>query len=253
MDATALRWVLGIIGVLCIAGIYLFSMYQSKLRRQAAAETFTREEMESGFIEDETLRKELSNINSKLDEDINATEINEIKINPGLEAGLKKDIPANAEIELPKIVCELLPDRRIAHVLKPLDDRLLTSQELRNALDHTGFTLNEDNRYVLKDNPDAQFQILNLTTAGSFQGISEEEFTTQGLVCCINLSECSLPLGCYEILLKKIDELVRILDLKVYSNELDLLTLQHVTEIRKKLSGESSAEMSGKGEADGDK
>ena len=242
MDATALRWVLGIIGVLFIAGIYLFSLYQSKQRRKASVDTFTREEMESGFIEDEALRKELSNINSMLDEDINDSEISKIKINPGLEADSKKDYSMGNEIELPKIVCDLLPDHRIAHVLKPLDGRLLTAQEIRNALTHTGFTLNADNRYSLEDNPDAQFQILNLTAAGSFQGIDQEQFSTQGLVCCINLSECSKPLGCYEILLKKVDELVRILNLKVYSHELDLLTLQHVTEIRNKLSDSSSEE-----------
>lgn len=236
MDATSLRWVLGIIGVLLIVGIYLYSLYQSKMRKQASIETFTREEMESGFIEDETLRQGLSNINTMLEDDIKESEISEIKINPGLEEESKIEISKSTEIELPQVVCQLLPDHRIAHVLKPQDNRLLTSEELRNALTHSGFSLNKDNRYILEDDPTAQFQILNLTAEGSFQGISDEQFSSQGLVCCIDLSECTLPLGCYEILLKKIDELVRILDLKVYNHELDLLTLQHVTEIRKKLS-----------------
>ena len=261
MDATSLRWVLGIIGVLFIAGIYLFSVYQSKLRRQASVETFTREEMESGFIEDEALRQELSNINSMLDEQVNDSEIQDIKINPGLEVESKAEYSSTKknellEIELPRMVCELLPDYRIAHVLKPLDDRLLTAQELRNALTHAGFVLNADNRYILEENPDAQFQILNLTAAGSFQDIDKEQFTTRGLVCCINLSECTAPLSCYEILLKKIDELVRILDLKVYNHELDLLTLQHVTEVRnrlsEKLSSNSSVEKTEEGELSGD-
>lgn len=242
MDATSLRWVLGIIGVLLIAGIYLYSLYQNKLRRQAAIKTFTHEEIESGFIEDETLRQELSNINAMLDEDINENEIRDIKINPGLETPSNSVLSNIAEVELPSVVCDLLPDHRIAHVLKPLDDRLLTAQELRNAFTHTGFILNEQNRFKLENNPTAQFQILNLTTTGSFQDINEEQFTTSGLVCCINLTECSQPLGCYEIMLKKVDELVRILDLKVYSQELDLLTLQHVTEIRKKLSDDKSGE-----------
>ncbi|MCP4075201.1 MAG: hypothetical protein GY744_03335 [Gammaproteobacteria bacterium] len=245
MDATALRWVLGIIGVVFIAGIYLYSLYQSKQRRQAAIKTFTHEEIESGFIEDEALRNELSNINAMLDEDINAKEINKIKINPGLESEPSVNFSHKTEIELPRLVCDLLPDHRIAHVLKPAGDRLLTAEELRNAFTHTGFQLNDESRYKLEENPIAQFQIFNLTAEGSFQQIDETQFTSQGLVCCINLSECAKPLDCYEIMLKKIDELVRILELKVYSQELDLLTLQHVTDIRKKLVGEIPTDQQG--------
>ena len=252
MDATALRWVLGVIGVLFIVGIYLYSLYQNKQRRQAATKTFTHEEIESGFIEDETLRQELSNINAMLDDDINESEINDIKINPGLETEAKTEFSDKAEIELPRLVCDLLPDHRIAHVLKPIDDRLLTAQELRNAFTHAGFEMNAENRFKLEDNPDAQFQILNLTSSGSFQQINEDQFSSQGLVCCINLTECSQPLGCYEIMLKKVDELVRILELKVYSQELDLLTLQHVTDIRKKLLGESPTDQQPEGELKSD-
>ena len=248
MDATALRWVLGVIGVLCIVGIYLYSLYQSKQRRQASTKTFTHEEIESGFIEDETLRQELSNINAMLDDDINESEINDIKINPGLETEPKAEFSDKAEIELPRLVCDLLPDHRIAHVLKAVDDRLLTAQELRNAFTHAGFEMNAENRFKLEDNPDAQFQILNLTSSGSFQQINEDQFSSQGLVCCINLTECAQPLGCYETMLKKVDELVRILELKVYSQELDLLTLQHVTDIRNKLLGELPASQKTEGE-----
>ncbi len=240
MDSTSLRWVLGIIGILCIAGIYLYSLYQSKIRRQAAIKTFTHEEIESGFIEDEALREGLSHINTMLDDDIKESEINEIKINPGIEVETTDDYVDIPEIELPKVVCDLLPDHRIVHILKPLDHHLLTGEEINNALNHTGFILNEEQRYQLEDSATAQFQILNLTLDGSFQSINDEQFTSYGLVCCINLNDCSQPLGCYEIMLKKVDELVRILDLKVYSQDLDLLTLQHVTDIRKKLLGNTS-------------
>ncbi len=250
MDASALRWVLGIIGVLIIVGIYLYSLYQNKLRRQASIKTFTNEEIESGFIEDETLRQELFNINAMLEGEVNDSEIQDLKINPGLESESRKKISTKPDFELPRLVCDLLPDHRIVHVLKPVDDRLLTSQEVNNAFAHTGFSLDDEFNYKVDDNPNAQFQILNLSTTGSFQGVDEEEFTSQGLVCCINLTNCTVPLGCYEIMLKKVDELVRILDLKVYSHELDLLTLQHVTDIRTKLSGVLAASQATEGESD---
>lgn len=242
MDATALRWALGIIGVIFIVGIYLYSLYQNKLRRQAAIKTFTHEEIESGFIEDETLRNELSSINTMLDDDLDEVDIDDIKINAALEAESKSDFSTNAELQLPKAVCDLLPDHRIVHVLKPVDNRLLTAEELRSAFAHSGFKLNEDNHFKLEDSLNAQFQILNLTETGSFQQINDEQFSTHGLVCCINLADCAQPLGHYEIMLKKVDELVRLLDLKVYSQELDLLTLQHVTDIRKKLLAENKGE-----------
>lgn len=242
MDATALRWVLAIIGIAIIAGIYLYSLFQNKQRREAAVKTFTNEEIESGFIEDETLRAELSNINAMLDEEINESEINQIKINPGLEGKSDTDYSSNADIELPEEVCKLLPDHRIVHILKPLDDHLLTGSEINNALQHSDFVLNDQFRFYLANNSTARFQILNLSIDGSFENIQEEQFTSQGLVCCIKLDECSQPFSCYETMLKKVDELVRILDLKVYSHNLDLLTLQHVTEIRKQLLAENKTE-----------
>ena len=80
--------------------------------------------------------------------------------------------------------------------------------------------------------------MLNLTSSGSFGDLSEQALS-QGLVCCINLEKCEFPLDCYELMLKKVDELVRLLDLKVYDQNDELLTLQHVTDIRKKLMDEN--------------
>ena len=55
------------------------------------------------------------------------------------------------------------------------------------------------------------------------------------MVCFFDCSCYEQPKGCYELMLKKVDELVRILDLKVYDENLQLLTLQHVTDTRKRL------------------
>ena len=56
MDATTLRWVLAVIGVVVIAGVYFFSVYQGRIRRQGAVKTFTHDEFERGLIEDDNLR-----------------------------------------------------------------------------------------------------------------------------------------------------------------------------------------------------
>ena len=52
MDASALRWVLAIIGIVLLLGIYLYGLHQSRLRKRAAVDTFTREEIDSAFIEE---------------------------------------------------------------------------------------------------------------------------------------------------------------------------------------------------------
>jgi len=139
---------------------------------------------------------------------------------------------------LPHEVCELMPDHRIAHVLRTADQHLLTGLEIRQAMIHAGFSLNDKGHFHLQDEAQAEFKLLNLTSSGSFSDLSEQALS-QGLVCCINLEKCEFPLDCYELMLKKVDELVRLLDLKVYDQNDELLTLQHVTDIRKKLMDEN--------------
>jgi len=235
MDATALRWVLAVIGLIVVVGIYLYSVYQGKLRRRNAIKTFTHEEIDSGFIEDESLRNEIKNINAMLKDDLARTEINDIKINPGLDQKTAKEINASPEFELPGAVKKLPSLQHVSHVLKPVDNHLLSAEELRNAFSHSGFELDDEFHYRLEEAADQHFKIFNLTTQGSFEGIADDSFSTHGMVCCIHIPECEYPIGSYEAMLKKVDELVRILDLKVYSQDFELLTLQHVTDIRRQL------------------
>ena len=66
MDTTTFRWVLVIIAVVVALAVYLYGQHQSRLRKRSAIETFTREEVDSAFIEDEQLRFELNNLNQIL-------------------------------------------------------------------------------------------------------------------------------------------------------------------------------------------
>ena len=68
MDADLFRWVLVIIAVVLALAIYLFGQHQARLRKRSAVETFTREEVDSTFVEDEQLRSELSNLNKILED-----------------------------------------------------------------------------------------------------------------------------------------------------------------------------------------
>ncbi len=79
------------------------------------------------------------------------------------------------------------------------------------------------------------FQMASLTAPGDFNGGKDLEFSTLGFNCFIDLDACENPRRAYETLLKKIDELVRLLNVKVYKSSQELLTISDVTEIRKNL------------------
>ena len=78
------------------------------------------------------------------------------------------------------------------------------------------------------------FRIASLTAPGDFSEL-ENLASTLGLNCYIDLDDCENPQQAYETLLKKIDELVRILNLKVFKPNQELLTISDVTDTRKSL------------------
>jgi hypothetical protein len=65
--------------------------------------------------------------------------------------------------------------------------------------------------------------------------IEDLDFSTLGLNCYIDLDDCDNPQQAYEALLKKIDGLVRILNLKVFKPSQELLTISDITATRKSL------------------
>ena len=73
MDASSLRWVLAIIGIVLLVGIYLYGLQQSRMRDRAARETFTRDEIDTAFIEDSDLRMELENLGEIISNDSDQT------------------------------------------------------------------------------------------------------------------------------------------------------------------------------------
>ena len=85
MDAATFRWVLVVIAVVLVAGIYLYGTHQSRLRKRAAIDSFSREEIDSAFVEDEQLREELDNLNQILNENESLENLNEIQINPAMD------------------------------------------------------------------------------------------------------------------------------------------------------------------------
>ncbi|MCP4408815.1 MAG: hypothetical protein GY807_13840, partial [Gammaproteobacteria bacterium] len=86
MDANTFRWVLIVIAVLLAVGIYLYGLQQGRLRKRSADETFTREEIDSAFIEDEQLDFEMNNLNQILKDNEDDEDFDEILVNPAGEA-----------------------------------------------------------------------------------------------------------------------------------------------------------------------
>ncbi len=235
MDASTFRWVLIIIALLLAVGIYLFGQHQARLRKRNAIETFTREEIDSAFVEDEQLRFEMNNLNQILRDNEAADNLDEIQINPAREAQKTPFALPDPEIFVPSVLASKDQDRFISYHLRHDDFRLITGEEAEAAVQHAGLELDTEGLLEFHEEGDIAFQVASLSAPGNFSEIEQLDFTTLGFNCFIDLDRCENPSPAYESMLKKVDELVRMLGVKVYKSNQDLLTISDVTEVREKL------------------
>jgi len=236
MDAATFRWVLVIIAVLVAIAIYLFGQHQSRLRKRNAIETFTREEVDSAFVEDEQLRFELNNLNQILQDNEAEENLDEIQINPAMEAQKTPFALPDPEIFVSTVLANKDEDRLISYHLHHGDFRLITGEEASAAAEQVGLELNDDAFLEYREEDEIAFQVASLSAPGDFSTLEQLEFTTLGLNCFIDLDVCDNPRLAYEAMLKKIDELVRMLNVKVYKPSQELLTISDVTSVREQLS-----------------
>ena len=236
MDATTFRWVLVIIAVVLAVAIYVFGQHQARMRKRSAMETFTREEVDSAFIEDEQLRFELNNLNRILQENEAAENLDEIQINPAKESQKTPYALPDPELFIPTALANKDDDRIISYHLRHGDFRLITGEEASAAAQQTGLELNAEGYLEFREEGEIAFQVASLSAPGYFTGIEQLDFTTLGFNCFIDLDVCENPRFGYEAMLKKIDELVRMLNVKVYQPNQELLTISDVTDIRAQLS-----------------
>lgn len=236
MDSTTFRWVLVVIAVIVALAIYLYGQHQSRLRKRSAIETFTREEVDSAFVEDEQLRFELNNLNQILQENEDEESLDEISINPAAETQKTPFALPDPEIFVSTMLANKDEDRLICYHLRHGDFRLITGEEATAAVEHSGLQKNPEALLEYREEGEIAFQVASLSPPGDFSGIEELDFTTLGFNCFIDLDVCSNPRLAYEAMLKKIDELVRLLNVKVYKPSQELLTISDVTSIREQLS-----------------
>jgi FtsZ-interacting cell division protein ZipA len=235
MDASTFRWVLIIIALLLVLAIFFYGKHQSRLRKRSAIDTYTREEIDSAFIEDEQLRTELDNLNQILKENEVEEDLDDIKINPVYDVQTTPFSLPDPQIHVHQTIARLKPERLINYHLRHTDFRLITGEEAASAIEQTALELNADGLLESRDGETIAFQVASLTAPGDFTGVKDLEFSTLGFNCFIDLDACENPGLAYETLLKKIDELVRLLNVKVYKSDQELLTISDVTEIRKNL------------------
>ena len=244
MDAATFRWVLVIIALLIALAIYFYGKHQSRLRRRSAIDTFTREEIDSAFVEDEQLRTELNNLNQILRENEDEEILGDIKIIAAAEAQTTPFALPDPEIHVHRLIAKRDAERLINYHLRHGDFRLITGEEAAAAVQQVGLELDSQGLLEYRETSDAgeaaeagevAFRIASLTAPGDFLQFENLDFSTLGLNCYIDLDDCENPQQAYETLLKKVDELVRILNLKVFKPSQELLTISDVTDTRKSL------------------
>lgn len=235
MDAAAFRWVLVVIAVVLALAIYFYGSHQSKLRKRSAIESFTREEIDSAFIEDEQLRIELENLNRIIQDNETVDDLDQIRINPAIELEATPYALPDVEIFIPKWLLGKDEDRLISYLLRHEDFRLVTGEEASAAVKLSGLELNAEGLLEFRLDEEVAFQVASLTKPGHFSDIDKLEFSTLGFNCFIDLDACQQAGPAYEVMLKKIDELVRLMNVKVYKSSQELLTISDVTSARSKL------------------
>jgi FtsZ-interacting cell division protein ZipA len=235
MDAAAFRWVLVIIALLVALAIYLYGLHQSRLRRRSAIDSFTRDEIDSAFVEDEALRSELDNLNQIFRDDELGDDVDDIEINPGREVQTTPFTLPDPEIYVHAAIARRDAGRLVNYHLRHDDFRLITGEEAADAVRQTGLEANVEGLLEYREDGAVSFRVASLSAPGDFNAIDNLDFSTLGFNCFIDLDDCGDPRRAYEALLKKVDELVRVLNLKVYKPSQELLTISDVTEIRKKL------------------
>ena len=244
MDAATFRWVLVIIALLVALAIYFYGKHQSRLRRRSAIDTFTREEIDSAFVEDEQLRTELNNLNQILHDNEEEEILDDIKIIAADEAQATPFALPDPEIHVHRLIAKRDAARLINYHLRHGDFRLITGEEAAAAVQQVGLELGAQGLLEYRemretsnaaDAGEIAFRIASLTAPGDFSQFENLDFSTLGLNCYIDLDDCENPQQAYETLLKKVDELVRILNLKVFKPSQELLTISDVTDTRKSL------------------
>ena len=236
MDASELRWTLAIIGIVLLVGIYLHGLYQNRLSKRIAMETLTSDAADSVFIEDEELHAELDNLSQIMGESDDDYSFDEIKINTAIETDSNPAKPSSPEWFVADIISSLDPDQMVGYLLYHSDYQFLVNEKVENAMRLIGLIPNMDGYMEYHHEYELIFTVVSLSAPGHFFDIDEPEFFTQGLHCFIDLQTNCNPPAAYEIMLKKIDELVHLLDIKVYQSNHDLLAISDVTRVRSKLS-----------------
>jgi FtsZ-interacting cell division protein ZipA len=236
MDASTFRWVLIVIAMLLAVGIYFYGQHQSRLRKRSAIETFTREEIDSAFIEDEQLRFELKNLNQILKENEAEDNLDEIQINPARDRQETPFALPDPEIFVSPELLDKDEEQLISYHLRHGDFRLITGEEAEAAVKQTGLVLDDDGLLEFREEGEVMLRIASLSEPGHFMEIEQLDFSTLGLNCFIDLDVCDTPRLAYESMLKKVDELVRMLNVKVYKPNQELLTISDVSAVRDKLA-----------------
>jgi FtsZ-interacting cell division protein ZipA len=236
VDAALFRWVLIAIAVLLVIAIYLYGLHQSRLRQRDAIESHTREEIDSAFIEDELMRDELDSLTEILRENDGDENLDDIQLDSVGNDRLAASAPRDTEIFLPAELRDRAEDEVISYLLYHDDFRLMTGEEANAACQHAGLDVDDDGYLEFRPENSALFRISSLSEPGHFNDVDQLEFSTVGFNCFIELDRVDDPRQAYETMLKKIDELVRLLNVKVYKANRELLTISDVTEIREKLS-----------------
>jgi len=251
MDASLLRWILLVIGLLVILGVYLAGLHQVRMRKQAQIENFTRGDDPLDIL-DVDLHRELQNLDAVVKEDSQAV-TQESVVSPSLEIQAEEKpapirAPQAAAVESRTVAVPrslrrttegasvAMPSRDlILFYLKSVSGEPVRLRFLIQILQNSGLEYGERQMYHFVDCNQILFSVAALTDDGVLDPGQAPNTTLPGVVCYMKLAQESQPQRAFEKMLQVIDFLVRGLEFKVYKPDWRLLTVDDVRNLRNKL------------------
>ncbi len=207
-----LRWILLVVGLLILAGIYYFGTASAR-SRPAGRDAPRREPTLDGVME-----RELERLGALISE----------RQHDGTEASEQQPAPLAAE-----------PDKIVALYLRGRGSGLLDGREIAAAADKVGLKFGAGNIYHrLQERGQGRvaiFSLANITNPGSFDPQRLEQLQTQGLCLFLTLPNQLSALDAWDAMLAAGWRLAELLDVELLDETQSSLSRQRVAHIREQM------------------
>jgi cell division protein ZipA len=236
MDGPTFRWILVIVGIAIIAGIFLFGnpdrkrksrasrkrVHAPRVRREPALDSDGRES--DGDDADEDTRQAELAIGMPADEGGDLDTYIEKRIEPGLDSK-------------PKVPAAPLPDRIVTLFLQARDNHIITGIELLDASLKSGLVFGSHDIFhrIHEEDVEPVFSMANLTKPGSFDKNAWNTMEIRGVTMFMTLPGPRNALDAWDSMLATSRRLAELIHADLLDDKHEVFTRQRSLQIKEEL------------------